>query len=198
MMMGLLSAVSAMDGPACAADGVKTRPAGIETGALPVDSGAANPWGARVQAGNVPVGKPSSWAATVTYLRPGAAVPVAMNGAFGTHPGGSSRETPQAEPITGRRHDLEGIASFYWQGQTTASGETFDRNGMTAAHRTLPMGTRVKVTNVVTGRSVVVRINDRGPFKRNRIIDLSEAAAKAIGMERMGLAPVKVEVVGRL
>lgn len=82
-------------------------------------------------------------------------------------------------------------ASWYgpgFQGRKTASGETFNTHHLTAAHKTLPFGTRVKVLNVSTGRSVVVRINDRGPFVRGRIIDLSHAAAKAIGMT--GLARV--------
>ncbi|HEX4892096.1 MAG TPA: septal ring lytic transglycosylase RlpA family protein [Hyphomicrobiaceae bacterium] len=92
-------------------------------------------------------------------------------------------------------HDLEGIASYYWQSQKTASGETFDKMGMTAAHRSLPFGTRVRVTNITNRRSVVVRINDRGPFKPGRVIDLSFAAAGEIGMHAQGLARVVVEVL---
>lgn len=86
-----------------------------------------------------------------------------------------------------------GGASWYgpgFHGRRTASGETFNTNAMTAAHRTLPFGTRVKVVNTRTGRSVVVRINDRGPFIRGRIIDLAKAPAKAIGMG--GIAAVAV------
>lgn len=86
-----------------------------------------------------------------------------------------------------------GGASWYgpgFHGRRTASGETFNTNAMTAAHRTLPFGTRVKVVNSRTGRSVVVRINDRGPFHRGRIIDLAKAPAKAIGMG--GIAAVAV------
>jgi rare lipoprotein A len=66
---------------------------------------------------------------------------------------------------------------------------------MTAAHKTLPFNTRVRVTDLVTGRSVIVRINDRGPFKPGRVIDLSEAAAEQLGMVRSGIVPVKIEVV---
>lgn len=95
------------------------------------------------------------------------------------------------------RSTILGIASFYWQGQRTATGERFNPNGLTAAHRSLPFGTRVRVTNKRNGRSVVVRINDRGPFIRGRVIDLSLGAARAIGMVGNGLAPVKVEVLGR-
>lgn len=94
-----------------------------------------------------------------------------------------------------RGHHLNGLASYYWQEQMTANGERFDRNGLTAAHRTLPFGTRVKVTNTVNGRTVVVRINDRGPFKPGRIIDLSKAAAAEIDMERVGIVPVTLEVL---
>ncbi|ACA15269.1 rare lipoprotein A [Methylobacterium sp. 4-46] len=75
-----------------------------------------------------------------------------------------------------------GRASWYGSGQRTASGERFNPNGLTAAHRSLPFGTRVRVTNTANGRSVVVRINDRGPFAGGRIIDLSRGSARAIGM----------------
>jgi rare lipoprotein A len=90
-----------------------------------------------------------------------------------------------------------GIASYYWQGQMTASGARFNPGAMTAAHRTLPFGTRVLVTNHSNGRSVTVTINDRGPFVKGRIIDLSKAAAGAIGMQGQGLARVSVSVLGR-
>jgi len=90
-----------------------------------------------------------------------------------------------------------GIASYYWQGQMTASGVRFNPSAMTAAHRTLPFGTRVQVTNHSNGRSVTVTINDRGPFIKGRIIDLSRAAAGAIGMTGQGLARVSIQVVGR-
>ena len=75
-----------------------------------------------------------------------------------------------------------GAASWYGSGHRTANGERFNPNGMTAAHRSLPFGTRVRVENKQTGRSVVVRINDRGPFVRGRIIDLSRGSARALGM----------------
>jgi rare lipoprotein A len=82
-----------------------------------------------------------------------------------------------------------GIASVYaYSGERTASGERAQPNGFTAAHRTLPFGTRVRVTNKNNGRSVMVRINDRGPFVRGRVIDLTPAAAHALGFS--GLAPV--------
>ena len=87
----------------------------------------------------------------------------------------------------------EGIASVY-SGEPTANGEYAGASGLTAAHKTLPFGTQVRVTNHQTGRSVVVRINDRGPFVRGRIIDLTPAGARALGMD--GLAHVSVEVLG--
>lgn len=91
-----------------------------------------------------------------------------------------------------------GIASWYgpeFQGRITASGTPFDDRKLTAAHRTLPLGTRVKVTNLKNGRSVVVKINDRGPVPRRRLIDLSRAAAERLGFTHRGLAPVKVSAI---
>ena len=90
----------------------------------------------------------------------------------------------------------EGRASYYgerFRGQRTASGERFDPDGLTAAHRTLPFGTRLRVTNVATGEAVVVRVTDRGPFHGSRVIDLSKGAARRIGMVRSGTARVRIE-----
>ena len=92
----------------------------------------------------------------------------------------------------------DGLASYYadkYQGRKTANGETFDTTRLTAAHRTLPFGTRVRVTNVVNGKSVIVRVNDRGPFVAGRVIDLSPAAAKQLDMLRAGTVRVKLEVL---
>ena len=85
-----------------------------------------------------------------------------------------------------------GKASYYRHGKYTANGERFNPKDYTAAHRTLPFGTRVLVTHVRTGKSVIVRINDRGPFTRGRIIDLSLAAAQSLGMTASGVATVKI------
>jgi rare lipoprotein A len=90
-----------------------------------------------------------------------------------------------------------GIASYYWQPQRVAAGGWFNPDAMTAAHRTLPFGTRVRVTHVASGKSVEVKINDRGPYIAGRIIDLSRAAAGVIGMTQQGIARVAVEVLGR-
>lgn len=94
---------------------------------------------------------------------------------------------------------LKGFASWYgpgFHGRRAANGERFNMNAMTAAHRTLPFNTLVKVTNTRNGKSTVVRITDRGPFAHGRVIDLSKAAAQAIGMVSSGTAPVNVEVLG--
>jgi len=95
---------------------------------------------------------------------------------------------------------LASNASWYgvpdgFHGRMTASGEIFDAYGLTAAHRSLPFGTRVKVTNLNNGRNVVVRITDRGPFVGGRVIDLSQGAASRVGMISSGTAPVRLEVL---
>jgi len=109
---------------------------------------------------------------------------------------------PQTPELVGVRviSQQQGMASWYgpgFHGRRSASGERFNQNAMTAAHRTLPFGTRVRVTNLNNGRSVTVRINDRGPFIRGRIIDLSIGAARKINMVNSGVAPVRVEVLGQ-
>jgi rare lipoprotein A len=88
-----------------------------------------------------------------------------------------------------------GMASYYKHGRMTASGEKFNPQALTAAHRTLPFGTKVRVVNVRSGKSVIVRINDRGPFVRGRIIDLAFAAARAVGLHRAGVAKVRIDVL---
>ena len=93
-------------------------------------------------------------------------------------------------------YQAEGKASYYaaaHRGKRTASGEAFNPDTLTAAHRSLPFGSRVRVTNLNNQRSVVVRINDRGPHVRGRIIDLSRRAAEKLGMLRAGVVPVRIE-----
>jgi rare lipoprotein A (peptidoglycan hydrolase) len=106
-------------------------------------------------------------------------------------------QAPDAERIAAVRSAQSGMASYYGNesGSQTASGARFVASAMTAAHRTLPFGTKVRVTNKANGRSVVVTINDRGPFVSGRIIDLSTGAAGVIGMMGAGVAPVTVEVL---
>jgi len=88
-----------------------------------------------------------------------------------------------------------GLASFYSDEQQTANGEKFNPNDMTAAHPTLPFGTQLRVTNVATGRSVTVRVNDRGPFVPGRIVDVSYSAAETLGIVGRGIARVKLHVI---
>jgi peptidoglycan lytic transglycosylase len=88
-----------------------------------------------------------------------------------------------------------GVASFYTEDEWTASGERFNTHAMTAAHPSLPFGTRLRVTNVTNGRSVVVRINDRGPYVHGRVVDLSGSAAESLGMVERGVVKVKLDVV---
>ncbi len=98
--------------------------------------------------------------------------------------------------FSGAAHAESGIASIYaYKGEKTANGERAHPGGLTAAHKSLPFGTKVRVTNKKNGRSVVVRINDRGPFVRGRVIDLTPAGARSIGFS--GLAPVTLAVLGR-
>jgi rare lipoprotein A len=107
------------------------------------------------------------------------------------------RHTPFARPHHTATTEIasQGVASFYWEGTQTASGEKFDTHALTAAHPTLPFGTRLRVTNVSTGRSVTVRVNDRGPYIPGRIVDVSPTAADALGMVESGIAKVKLDVV---
>lgn len=112
----------------------------------------------------------------------------------------SGDDTPRPARRTARSSGgggQTGIASFYWQPQRLATGGWFNPGAMTAAHRTLPFWTRVRVTHLGNGRSVEVVINDRGPYIGGRIIDLSRGAAGVIGMQGQGLAQVRVEVLGR-
>jgi rare lipoprotein A len=107
---------------------------------------------------------------------------------------------PAAAPVAEERlaFEQEGLASYYGgehHGRRTASGAVFDAGQLTAAHRTLPFGTRVRVTNLDNGRRVVVTVTDRGPFRRERVIDVSRRAAKDLGFLRAGTARVRLEAV---
>ena len=115
---------------------------------------------------------------------------------------------PTWRPTVERKHDTApvitgslphsasvGVASFYTEGVRTANGERLNPNALTAAHPSLPFGTRLRITSVASGRSVVVRVNDRGPFIKGRAVDVSYSAAKELGMTERGVAKVKMEVV---
>jgi rare lipoprotein A len=109
--------------------------------------------------------------------------------------------TKRHTPFASRRNAGEtkiasrGIASFYSEDTQTASGEKFDANALTAAHPTLPFGTRLRVTDVKSGRSVTVRVNDRGPYVPGRIVDVSHSAATELGMIGKGITNVRLDVV---
>ena len=118
---------------------------------------------------------------------------------YGAHTGRAANGAPLAtagtKPLSPARVQI-GLASWYgrrWQGRPTASGERYDRHQATAAHRTAPLGTQAVVTNLANGHTVRVRINDRGPHTRHRILDLSYEAARQLDMVRTGAARVKVE-----
>jgi rare lipoprotein A len=136
------------------------------------------------------------------------AVTVVFATALGAAPGNSTPDSKKQEGAPGQIQDTVkpvktrkfqvGKASWYgriFQSKQTASGEPYDMYQFTAAHRTLPLGSWIKVTNLKNDRSVVVRINDRGPVKRSRIIDLSYSAAKMLGMGHDGVDPVRLDVV---
>jgi rare lipoprotein A len=130
------------------------------------------------------------------YALVAGAVCMTLLGVNGT-PAGSAE--PPVKQISPQHHWHQiGRASWYgklFQGRQTASGEDFDMNAMTCAHRSLPMGSLVRVTNLRNHRSVVLRVNDRGPVPQNRIIDLSYAAARFLGFGKRGTAPVRVDLL---
>ena len=120
-------------------------------------------------------------------------------------PGGANIQKVNIEPngqkkssTSPTKHALSGTASWYgprFHGKKTASGEIYDQTKLTAAHKTLPLGSKARVTNLDNGNTVEVEINDRGPFVQGRIIDLSRAAARALGFVESGTAPVRVELI---
>jgi rare lipoprotein A (peptidoglycan hydrolase) len=123
-----------------------------------------------------------------------------------THPVASSTGSSAKPAVSGGsvrkedawKNELEGLASWYgvdFNGRLTASGEVYDMYEMTAAHKTLPLGSVVKVHNLDNGKSITVRVNDRGPYVEGRVIDLSRKAARALGMRDQGTAPVRLEVL---
>jgi rare lipoprotein A len=133
----------------------------------------------------------------VKVSQPAAAVPPSVPAVVQIAP---DSLTPQGAAKTRRHRLLKGLASWYggvFNGRKTANGETFDENAMTACHQTLPFGSLVRVVNVTNGRSVIVRITDRGDLAEGRIIDLSKGAAEKLAMTRAGLAPVVLDVLPR-
>jgi rare lipoprotein A len=122
--------------------------------------------------------------------------------------GGKTKASQRPYTVLGKRYEplkthegftQEGIASWYgkdFHGKKTSNGETYDMHAMTAAHKTLPLGVFVKVRNTESGQETIVRVNDRGPFVKNRVIDLSYSAAKKLGVDQKGTAPVRIEALG--
>lgn len=120
-----------------------------------------------------------------------------MSGCNSEQSEGPTEQTPQKKESTESKTDHKelGKASWYgpgFQGQETANGDTFDQKAMTAAHPSLPMGTKAEVTNLENGKKVEVKINDRGPYAKGRVIDLSSGAAKKLDMKKGGTARVKI------
>ena len=104
--------------------------------------------------------------------------------------------TPSPEPVPGQVYRESGVASWYgkdFHGRKTANGETYDMYGLSAAHRTLPLGTHIRVTNLDNYKSITVKVNDRGPYAKMRVLDLSYGAAKQLGFVAQGTAQVKIE-----
>ena len=127
--------------------------------------------------------------ASVDHDRPTSSMMKRRVAAVRRHIPASRRETADTKTAS------HGVASFYTEGTKTANGEKFNTLDMTAAHPTLPFGTKLRVTNVASGQSVTVRVNDRGPYVRGRVVDVSYSAADALGMVGKGVAKVKLDVV---
>lgn len=132
------------------------------------------------------------------FLRAALMGAVAFSGCSSERSGGQDKQTLQEKESAAAKtgHKEVGEASWYgpgFQGQETANGETFDQKAMTAAHPSLPMGTKAKVTNLENGKKVEVTINDRGPYAKDRAIDLSRGAAEKLDMKKDGTARVKIE-----
>lgn len=142
----------------------------------------------------------SSVATAFADLGPAATEPFAQASAVDVTEVAPADAAPAALPLSEQVATMldTGMASYYGRelaGNRTASGEAFDPADLTAAHRTLPFGTRLRVTNQRNGQSVVVRVNDRGPYARGRVLDLSHAAAERIDMVRAGHVPVSIELL---
>jgi rare lipoprotein A (peptidoglycan hydrolase) len=147
-------------------------------------------------------GEPLAWnypraVPTIRFLNPGAAQKLATGNGTGKPYFINGRRYVPSDNATYR---AEGTASWYgpdFHGRKTANGERYDMNGISAAHRTMPLPSYARVTNLSNGRSIIVRVNNRGPFVKNRIADLSIGAAKALDFYKKGTARVRVEYVGR-
>jgi rare lipoprotein A len=148
-------------------------------------------------------GRGRSAARRVAVLLIGAGLAACAQQPVATYQPLSSRQAAlhkRHSPLASKEASLDassssGVASYYSSGARTANGEQFNPTEFTAAHRTLPFGTKLRVTNVATGQSVTVRVNDRGPFVPGRVVDVSSSAAESLGMTGKGVAKVKLDVV---
>jgi rare lipoprotein A (peptidoglycan hydrolase) len=129
---------------------------------------------------------------TAAWIAPPPARPAARTVLI---PPAPPRALSDFRPSYSTSKSFEGIASYYWEGSRVATGAPYNPHGMTAAHRSLPFGTRVRVSDPKTQRSVVVTINDRGPYIRGRVIDLSLGAARALGIQSRGISRVHADVL---
>ena len=170
--------------------------AGLGTWAATGDRAPVTP-AATVQAAMLPVVSVSDTNREKGAPRVAAPLPASTPAA----PAASAPTAPAAEASDeAGTHFQTGVASYYgreFAGRRTANGERFDPNGFTAAHRTLPFGTRIRVTNPANDKSIIVRVNDRGPFHARRVLDLSTRAATALGLVRRGSGSVLIAVLGR-
>ena len=156
----------------------------------------SKPWSWKVMIGLIGTMYLRKWLSGV--LRVTLIGAMTISGCTSENSGGQGKVTQQEKGSSATKpvHKEVGEASWYgpgFQGQETANGETFDQKEMTAAHPSLPMGTKAKVTNLENGKKVEVRINDRGPYAENRVIDLSSAAANKLDMKEDGTTQVKIE-----
>ncbi len=136
--------------------------------------------------------KPSTWTGFFALMV------AALSGAATATPAAPTPEPAQTAPVVKTHWYQIGRASWYgggFQGRATASGEAYNMADLTCAHRSLPLGTLVRVTNLTNNRSVVVRVNDRGPYFANRVVDLSYAAARFLGFSRAGTQTVRLDVL---
>lgn len=164
----------------------------LDSASLPQKAGSSGDTAAATDTASLTTRPDSSLAAVpATAGRTTATLPSSWEGASEGRPVRQKEDTPAV-------WSQRGVAAWYgpgFQRKKTASGERFDSHKFTAAHRTLPFNTKVRVMNLDNGMSVVVRINDRGPFTKKRIIDLSTAAARSIGLDKSGTANVEIETV---
>jgi|CXWL01.1.fsa_nt_gi rare lipoprotein A len=171
----------------------------VQTGLVPtVQTGLVPSQYEKTPAGQYLKGSVGQSKARIAFKAPRKPVQGSVGGGS-TYPSGVAKRQPAVNlrALNAYPQATSGLASYYWQGQRVASGGWFNPQAMTAAHKTLPFGTKVVVTNLKNGQSTVVTINDRGPYVAGRVIDLSLAAARAVGMTAAGVVPIHLVVLGK-